>query len=104
MTSDIAWSGADCTPGVTPRQLVQSSSENDISHADKRQRKTVVKKCHAMTHAVLCGRQIQAVRTGLSARQSILWLHFIDEQLVRQQEWKNHVIDKTNLMLVTRAF
>lgn len=29
MTSDIAWSGADCTPGVTPRQLVQSSSEND---------------------------------------------------------------------------
>lgn len=31
MTSDIAWSGADCTPGVTPRQLVQSSSENDIS-------------------------------------------------------------------------
>lgn len=30
MTSDIAWSGADCTPGVTPRQLVQSSSENDI--------------------------------------------------------------------------
>src|SRR5574343_884862 len=75
-----------------------------FSLTDKRQRKTVVKKYHAMTHAVLCGRQIQAVRTGLSARKSILWLHFIDEQLVRQQEWKNHVIDKTNLMLVTRAF
>ncbi|MCI2811377.1 hypothetical protein [Eoetvoesiella caeni] len=36
MTSDIAWSGADCTPGVTPRQLVQSSSENDskVRHYD----------------------------------------------------------------------
>lgn len=33
MTSDIAWSGADCTPGVTPRQLVQSSSENDNTDA-----------------------------------------------------------------------
>jgi hypothetical protein len=29
MTSDIALSGADCTLGVNPRQLVQSSSEND---------------------------------------------------------------------------
>ncbi|EEI3333011.1 NTP-binding protein [Salmonella enterica] len=29
MTSDIALSGVGCTPGVTPRQLVQSSSEND---------------------------------------------------------------------------
>lgn len=35
MTSDIAWSGADCTPGVTPRQLVQSSSENDNVAARK---------------------------------------------------------------------
>jgi hypothetical protein len=34
MTSDIAWSGADCTPGVTPRQLVQSSSENDNSNGN----------------------------------------------------------------------
>ncbi|WP_170134799.1 hypothetical protein [Enterobacter hormaechei] len=31
MTSDIALSGVACTSGVTPRQLVQSSSENDIS-------------------------------------------------------------------------
>ena len=30
MTSDIALSGVACTSGVTPRQLVQSSSENDI--------------------------------------------------------------------------
>ncbi|WMB09396.1 hypothetical protein QPR60_12270 [Enterobacter hormaechei] len=30
MTSDIALSGVACTLGVTPRQLVQSSSENDI--------------------------------------------------------------------------
>ena len=29
MTSDIALSGVACTSGVTPRQLVQSSSEND---------------------------------------------------------------------------
>lgn len=29
MTSDIAPSGVACTLGVTPRQLVQSSSEND---------------------------------------------------------------------------
>ncbi|EAW2125612.1 NTP-binding protein, partial [Salmonella enterica] len=28
-TSDIALSGVACTSGVTPRQLVQSSSEND---------------------------------------------------------------------------
>nr|WP_308463091.1 NTP-binding protein [Pseudomonas aeruginosa] len=27
MTSDIALSGVACTSGVTPRQLVQSSSE-----------------------------------------------------------------------------
>jgi predicted helicase len=36
MTSDIAWSGADCTPGVTPRQLVQSSSENDNLTRDEK--------------------------------------------------------------------
>lgn len=29
MTSDITPSGVACTLGVTPRQLVQSSSEND---------------------------------------------------------------------------
>ncbi|TNC57422.1 NTP-binding protein [Klebsiella quasipneumoniae] len=29
MTSDIALAGVACTLGVTPRQLVQSSSEND---------------------------------------------------------------------------
>jgi transposase len=29
MTPDIGLSGADCTTGFTPRQLVQSSSEND---------------------------------------------------------------------------
>ncbi|ARZ79860.1 MULTISPECIES: NTP-binding protein [Enterobacteriaceae] len=32
MTSDIALSGVACTSGVTPRQLVQSSSENDNYH------------------------------------------------------------------------
>ncbi|WP_317987705.1 NTP-binding protein [Citrobacter amalonaticus] len=32
MTSDIALSGVACTSGVTPRQLVQSSSENDTWH------------------------------------------------------------------------
>lgn len=31
MTSDIALSGVACTSGVTPRQLVQSSSENDTN-------------------------------------------------------------------------
>ncbi|WP_369802466.1 NTP-binding protein [Sulfuriferula sp. AH1] len=33
MTSDIALSGVACTSGVTPRQLVQSSSENDTKLA-----------------------------------------------------------------------
>ncbi|TES61367.1 NTP-binding protein [Burkholderia cepacia] len=29
-TSDIELSGAGCTTAITPNQLVQSSSENDI--------------------------------------------------------------------------
>lgn len=33
MTSDITPSGVACTLGVTPRQLVQSSSENDTGGA-----------------------------------------------------------------------
>lgn len=74
-----------------------------FSHADIRQWKTVVKTCPAVTHAVLGGRQTQAVRTSLSARQSILRLHFIDEQLVGQQEWINHVIDKTKLNVTFRT-
>ncbi|AVK22930.1 hypothetical protein CSB90_7107 (plasmid) [Pseudomonas aeruginosa] len=31
ITSDIELSGAGCTTAITPNQLVQSSSENDIS-------------------------------------------------------------------------
>jgi len=30
ITSDIELSGAGCTTAITPNQLVQSSSENDI--------------------------------------------------------------------------
>jgi putative transcriptional regulator len=33
ITSDIELSGAGCTTAITPNQLVQSSSENDISQA-----------------------------------------------------------------------
>ncbi|MGP5961630.1 hypothetical protein ACTX1M_20650, partial [Pseudomonas aeruginosa] len=32
ITSDIELSGAGCTTAITPNQLVQSSSENDMSH------------------------------------------------------------------------
>ncbi|MCD1153382.1 hypothetical protein, partial [Klebsiella pneumoniae] len=40
--SDIALSGVACTSGVTPRQLVQSSSENDKSGLFKTVTKTIV--------------------------------------------------------------
>ncbi|KSJ97034.2 NTP-binding protein [Pseudomonas aeruginosa] len=33
ITSDIELSGAGCTTAITPNQLVQSSSENDICAA-----------------------------------------------------------------------
>jgi hypothetical protein len=33
ITSDIELSGAGCTTAITPNQLVQSSSENDIMAA-----------------------------------------------------------------------
>ena len=42
MTSDIALSGVACTSGVTPRQLVQSSSENDIGVVVSSVQKTTV--------------------------------------------------------------
>ncbi len=36
ITSDIELSGAGCTTAITPNQLVQSSSENDIANFDTR--------------------------------------------------------------------
>ncbi len=63
MTSDIAWSGADCTPGVTPRQLVQSSSEND---------KIIWNRC-AINDRLRdgCARQFQALNATENEAQDI---------------------------------
>jgi hypothetical protein len=41
ITSDIELSGAGCTTAITPNQLVQSSSENDIGAGNSNVQQTV---------------------------------------------------------------